>query len=174
MNGEKARDYYPFNHKGLVLADGDVAVLDCRGSHLCGYVALPNDSIPKEWRGNYAADALQYLNIHGGITYCDAHEEDTVFGFDCAHSGDDENPLLKDPEHVKQLVLQMKAQLLAYAAVIDEWRAADRETRIKMVDEIAHSGSYEGAPGMGFMLGLLSGRPEFGEGATQEEATEDK
>jgi len=60
---------YPFKHEGLVLQDGNKAVLSVR--HMCGYVTLPADKVPKEWHGHYDADGLQYLAIHGGITYCE-------------------------------------------------------------------------------------------------------
>jgi len=67
-------NFYPFNHEHCELVKDNKAVLQViygsGNSHLCGYVALKKEQVPKEWWRNYDADALQYLNIHGGITYC--------------------------------------------------------------------------------------------------------
>lgn len=67
---------YPFRHPGVILRNSLKVVLTTDGygfsaGHLCGYAAFPADQIPKEWHGNYHADGLQYLAIHGGITYCE-------------------------------------------------------------------------------------------------------
>jgi hypothetical protein len=40
-------------------------------SHLCGYVILPKNSVPKDWWGSYDAPGLNSLAIHGNITYCE-------------------------------------------------------------------------------------------------------
>lgn len=62
---------YPFQHEATVLVEGHLAVLvNNQGAH-CGYTSIPADEVPREWHGNYDADGLQYLSIHGGITYCD-------------------------------------------------------------------------------------------------------
>lgn len=37
----------------------------------CGYVALRTKDIPRSWHGDFNADGLQYLSIHGGITFCE-------------------------------------------------------------------------------------------------------
>lgn len=47
---------------------------------LCGYVALPKKSIPKRWWGKY--EALDAIEIHGGITYADVQGDYAIFGFD--------------------------------------------------------------------------------------------
>jgi hypothetical protein len=167
-------NFYPFNHSGLVLAEGNRAVLRCgtdsawSHKHLCGYVALPIGSVPIEWRGNYNADALQYLAVHGGFTFCEVEPKENpshvVFGFDCAHL-DDENDLdLQDPAYVMRLTQQMEDQLLAYAAQIEEWRSADRERRIAMIDVIIKSAQIKTELGFGSMISMLSGAEEFGVG----------
>jgi hypothetical protein len=62
-------NFYPFNHEGVEVIKDNKAILRCHNSHFCGYVAFPFAQIPKKWWGNYNADALQYLSIHGGLTY---------------------------------------------------------------------------------------------------------
>ena len=51
---------------------------------LCGYVIVE--------RGNllYGKDYsdLNFINVHGGLTYGLTKEEHTVYGFDCGHWGD--------------------------------------------------------------------------------------
>ena len=69
-------NFYPFNHKDICLIDNNKAVLRTETGHLCGYVAIPSDQAPDSWHGNYGADALQYLSIHGGLTYCEVHGGD--------------------------------------------------------------------------------------------------
>lgn len=70
--------FYPFNYKGLVLADETCAVIKGENpmagySGHCGYCVFPKDEIPVEWHGDYNADGLGLLNVHGGITYCSVH-----------------------------------------------------------------------------------------------------
>jgi hypothetical protein len=73
-------NFYPFNHKDCILIKDNKAILSC-DSHLCGYVALPVDQVPVEWYGEYNADALQYLNIHGGITFCEVYSNDIGYKY---------------------------------------------------------------------------------------------
>lgn len=202
---------YPFEHKGLVLQEGNFAVLSNGNGALCGYVAIPAAEVPREWHGDYSADGLQYLHVHGGITYCGVgggdeeariaaehlakdtvkipHEEGSlddklaayarrreaiqmaaasvpyshvVFGFDCGHAGDDTRAELGDPQHVLQLAKVMNQQLLAYAARIEEWRAANREGRTAILDEIRETASIKGELGFGAMIALLGGARELG------------
>lgn len=69
-------DFYPFNYKGLLLADEGHAVIKGERpmegfSGHCGYCVFPKDEIPEEWHGNYNADSLGYVDAHGGLTYAD-------------------------------------------------------------------------------------------------------
>jgi hypothetical protein len=70
---ETVMHFYPYNHENVVLRDGDLVVLRNRMGALCGYCAFAPDEVPKEWHANYDADALQYLAIHGGLTYGEVH-----------------------------------------------------------------------------------------------------
>lgn len=165
MNNSKFK-FYPFNHKDCILIDKNCVIIEVlksyNGKHLCGYVALENKLIPKEWQGDYHADALQYLAIHGGITFCETFKEYTVFGFDCAHAGDEHNKDLRDPNHVMKLTKQMEHLLLSYAECIGDWRKADRETRLNIIDDINKSAQIPCSPGFGAMVGALGGGKEFG------------
>ena len=158
-------EFYPFNSSNMVLREDNMAIVrhDSLG-HLCGYVAFPAKDIPKKWHGTYNADALQYLNIHGGLTFAKKPNDDwVVFGFDCAHSGDEDNASLKDPEYVMDLTRQMEQQLIDYAAIIKKWRKANRGKRMEMVDEIRDKGKHSEEIGFGALLGALWGATEFGD-----------
>jgi len=111
-------DFYPFKKRSetdefeLVWAVKNKAIVrhsnchfntDCFFTKMApynGYVAIHNSEIPIKWQGNYSADGLQDLNIHGGITYSKNEGIYTVFGFDCAHPYDEKNAnlyFLADP-----------------------------------------------------------------------------
>jgi len=151
-------DFCPFNSNDIVLREDNLVVLRSIMNHLCGYAAFSADVIPKEWHGNYNADALQYLNVHGGITYAEVPKEGwVVFGFDCAHVDDDKNPALQNPNYVMELTRQMRQQILDYAAVIEEWREADSKKRCEMMDKIRDAGEHKEHFGFGAMIDLLCG-----------------
>jgi hypothetical protein len=159
---EQKYKFYPFDNERLVLTDDNLAVLLSSSGHYCGYVAIRNKDIPKEWCGNYDSDALQYLSIHGGITYCESKGDYTVFGFDCAHAGDEENEKLRDKNHIMDLAKQMRQQLERYSKCIDEWREAGREARIDIIQRIRESAKYPVDVGFAASLSMLAGAPEFG------------
>lgn len=76
-------NFYPFK-KGkdyeLVLLKDNKAVIKMKTTYMRapynGYVVFPTKDIPKDWWGNNNAGALQYLDIHGGITYCEVYNND--------------------------------------------------------------------------------------------------
>lgn len=203
-------NFYPYNHKNVVATDGDLCVLRNDMGRFCGYCSFDPSEVPVEWHGNYNADALQYLAVHGGITYGEVHGDNdeeryrainaakdsvpspdddapllirsdyyqkrheagdraalsvpytrVVFGFDCGHYRDEQNPSLSDHEHVLGLARQMRAQLLAFSKVVVQWRAADRDQRIRIMDEIRNSVGQPVELGFGALIGALAGAPEF-------------
>jgi len=150
-------NFYPFNDEDVVKVKGNKAIIRMikppitflfsdvllnqmdlanKPTHLSGYVALPKVKVPREWWGNYKADGLQSLNVHGGITYCRVISDYVVFGFDCTHKGDDKRPELDNPDYVMELVEDMERQLLAYAEVVEDWRKADVKERTKIIEQI--------------------------------------
>jgi len=167
LNKEKASyNFYPFDNEDKVLEKGSLAVLRSSSlyGHLCGYCVLKKTDLPKEWhQGDYGKDGLHYLNVHGGLTYGREQGDYVVFGFDCAHLGDNEKPRLKDSEHVLKLAAEMEAQIIEHAKSITAWRASNRDTRTKMMDEIRDKAEIGGSFGFGAMLGMLGGGKEFGE-----------
>lgn len=61
--------------------------------HYCGYCRFPKRPLIEQGYNGIAA----YVPVHGGITYAEeAKDGSMVYGFDCAHSGDEERPELRD------------------------------------------------------------------------------
>ena len=59
------------------------------GSHICGYARFKSRPVIEQGYGGI----LTYAVVHGGITYSAEDEGGTVvYGFDCAHAGDDRDP----------------------------------------------------------------------------------
>jgi len=111
--------------------------------YYCGYVAIPNEKLPIEWKNeDLYADDLHRLNIYGGLNYCDYQEEYTVFGFDCNHYGDDERKELQDEKFVFRLVDQMEYCILEYAKQYDKWKKSYNLGRLIIIKSInSHSTS---------------------------------
>lgn len=210
-------NFYPFvngkDHE-LILVNDNKAVIRMKTTYARapynGYVTFPTKDIPKDWWGDYNAGALQYLNIHGGITYCEVNNSNgnelrkktnkqiqkvrstkgidwsekwkktrklelkaskkigsldnsyVVFGFDCAHLGDEENFNLQNPEYVMGLTEKMEQQLMSYAKIYEEWKKMDRKEQIKTIEEIIGKIKINEL-GMGAMIDILAGAKTFKE-----------
>jgi hypothetical protein len=128
-----------------------------RGYHLCGYVAIPKVKLPKSWHGNYDGPGLQYLNVHGGLTYAEIRGSYCIFGFDCAHAGDEENEDMYNPEYVMKLTEQMEEQIMSFAAIYPEWYASSDEERIAMLQKIRDSAETQEHLGFGALIDMMSG-----------------
>ena len=76
-------DYHIFPHKGLIC---EVARHPSQG-HYCGYVLVPKGHKLYEM-GYDEAYGMADINVHGGLTYADSHNEYWALGFDCNHGGD--------------------------------------------------------------------------------------
>jgi len=154
------RNYYPFNYEGNVKIENNKVVLqhDTLG-HLCGYVAFNKKDIPQAWHGSYDAPGLQGLNIHGGLTFCDVKEDEVIFGFDCAHLDDDENPDLLDVDYVMGLTKQMEQQLIAYKQHFTRFKRLTKNSKLrgKILDEVRGTATVNCEFGFGTMIGLLAG-----------------
>lgn len=80
------------------------------GEWYCGYVAFPLKDVPDDMRDCYT-EKLSDVVVHGGMTYCETHGDYIVFGFDCAHAGDESNPKVHDPKWVMDETTRMECQL---------------------------------------------------------------
>ena len=130
-------------------------------SYLCGYVEFPKSQIPERWWDDFTAEGLKYLRVHGGITHVATDETTVVFGFDCAHAGDDDRPDLQNPEHVYRLVKDMETLISVYANRIQAWRAASPHDRMAIIDEINGLANVREDMGFYALLDLMQGAPTF-------------
>jgi len=143
--------------------DNKMVVRYVRGdlSYLCGYVEFPKSQIPERWWDDFTAEGLKYLRVHGGITHVATDETTVVFGFDCAHAGDDDRPDLQNPEHVYRLVEDMETLISVYANRIQAWRAASPHDRMTIIDEINSFAQFREEFGTYAMLDMMRGAPTF-------------
>lgn len=153
---------YPYRYRGLVKSEGDLAVIRTDMGHLCGYCAFSIAEIPGSWIGSYDAPGMHFLAIHGGLTYAEREGDFTIYGFDCAHSGDSGNPALSDVEHVFELTRQMRAQLELLRDRYSEFEAADRQGKAAILDDIRANAQLKSEAGIGQMIEMLSGAPTLG------------
>ena len=212
-------NFYPFNEKGkdyeLISVKDNKAVIKMKTTYMRspynGYVTFPTKDIPKDWWGNDNAGALQYLDIHGGITFCECYNnnveknkeyinktkkkiemikekdymkrfnkqqeerlkanievgeiEDSyiVFGFDCAHSGDEDNSNLQNPDYVMELTERMEQQLIDYSKIYEEWKKMGRKEQIEAIEEITGEIKINEL-GFGAMIDILAGGKIFKKG----------
>lgn len=130
-------------------------------SYLCGYVEFPKSHIPELWWDDCSAEGLKYLRIHGGITHVATDETTVVFGFDCAHAGDDDRPDLQNIDHVYHLVEDMETLISVYAGRIQAWRAASPHDRMTIIDEINALAQFREDLGTIALLDMMQGMPTF-------------
>jgi len=130
-------------------------------SYLCGYVEFPKSQIPERWWDDFTAEGLKYLSVHGGITHVATDETTVVFGFDCAHAGDDDRPDLQNPEHVYRLVKDMETLISVYANRIQAWRAASPHDRMAIIDAINGLAMIREGFGTPALIDMIQGAPTF-------------
>jgi hypothetical protein len=85
-----------------------------------------------------------------------------VFGFDTNHHNDENNPLLKDKDHVMQLTIQMEQQI---NALIDVWdsnfKNLSTDLKKSLINTIRSQAEIDCEIGLGGLLKLLSGEDEI-------------
>jgi len=78
--------------------------------HYCGYCVFPERLVKEQGDSGL----LTYVPVHGGITYAEETEEGRmVYGFDCAHAGDE-----CDPRCTDELWLTHETETMAGAILI--------------------------------------------------------
>lgn len=150
---------YPYNYEGDALREGRFVVIRTDLGHLCGYTAIDNRLLPASWHGSYDPSPLQLMAIHGGVTYAENLGDFTIFGFDCCHAGDRENPALQDVQHVMALVREMDRLIMLF--ITEHWPTfafASVEERCAIIDQINAASAFPANPGLGGMLAILSGK----------------
>ena len=81
-----------------------------------------------------------------------------VFGFDCAHSGDEENEKLGDLNHVVMLTVQMRDQITEFAKVWNLYMATEsKKDKCIILDSVRSKAEIRTELGLGGMLNLITG-----------------
>ena len=102
--------------------------------HHCGYVGVPENH--PAFNLDYSVDALEDIEVHGGITFSSKHERYPAcsyhpvrwFGFDCGHYGD-----IPSPEYHATLNEKMQK----YSCANDEGIFRDVEFCTKECESLA-------------------------------------
>lgn len=138
MNKEKM---YPESEAKIVWKKGKVkfalvekeAGLFAPFSYYCGYCIFPKRFLVERGYGGIVI----YVPVHGGITYAKEREDGSmVYGFDCAHVGDEDKPELKDINWLKKECEAMaKALRIAKKYEKDYLLAPNNEKRAEVIDK---------------------------------------
>lgn len=156
-------NFYPFNHENCIWNEDNKAII-LRTPYLdipenkrpmfnpilwqnyyCGYVLYHKSQMPTEWfNSDRQIDLLDMLGIHGGISYKDVHGDYLVFGFDCNHAFDSENPKLQDKNYIIELINQMEQQINLHIKKLLEFRKLKtKKQKIEHINEIIESSRYK-------------------------------
>lgn len=126
---------------------------------LNGYVAFPKRNAPR-LPANRTGNIVQYIPVHGGITWARKDSYAAVWGFDTGHYGSEKQPRT-DKDWIRAHCWVLYRGLLAAEKLWPEFERASRDRRAEIADELL--GLIEEQPmleKMGFeaMIGLLFGR----------------
>ncbi|HZF24008.1 MAG TPA: hypothetical protein VE030_11160 [Burkholderiales bacterium] len=128
---------------------------------LNGYVAFPKRHAPKLPTNSYGG-ILQYIPVHGGVTYAVKDSYMAVWGFDTLHCDSGEVPRADRAWILGQCRL-LHTGLLIAAKLWPEWRKASQARRTEMADwmlQLVDDGrvGLTGRLNLGSMLDLMRGR----------------
>lgn len=102
--------------------------------HYCGYIRFQERPVIEP--GYHGM--LNYVPVHGGITYAEEDKEDgsMVYGFDCGHLDDEGRRELKDEEWLGEECYRM-GQAIRIAAIYESRYLSDEsnEVRAKVIEE---------------------------------------
>lgn len=166
---------YPEGHSGVVETWGhdgltftvlhvDRSYVD--GGHYCGYVRFPKRPLREQGYGGIAT----YVPVHGGITFAKPFDDGSfVYGFDCAHAGDDSDDHDYDPKVRDIAWLKAECERLAVGIVTAKkyerryLRNITQAGKAKAIDEYhdemrALGAEFSLQDNFGAMIGVLCGQ----------------
>jgi len=132
--------------------------------HYCGYVRFKKNPFAKGTGCHYEG-FRNYIPVHGGITYAKKDAKGYVYGFDCAHAGDEKRPELKDiawlKKHTEQfcdmLILAKPYEQHYRRLLSNKAKAKVISAYIERVENLVDIEKFEQI-GFGAMINLLSGK----------------
>lgn len=129
--------------------------------HYCGYARFA--SKPLKTKGYWGI--VTYAPVHGGVTYAEARDDGSiVYGFDCAHRGDQSNPLLWDLDYLTNECEAMALSLVKAAEFEEEYETASSDKVVDVINRYhASLGKYDVrfdlSDNFGAIINFLFGRP---------------
>lgn len=127
----------------------------------CGYARFPEDPLPRT--SGYDGIA-EYVPVHGGITYAECEDGEMVYGFDCAHAGDEHDARFQDVEWLLGECDSMARAIKVAAQFEARFEDADDADKAEIGEEYLaclsrdHGFSYEdGDLSMGYHIRRLFG-----------------
>lgn len=161
MNTETVLEFDADGLPGMIRKinySGAYASMMGRDGHHCGYVRFPERPVKED--GYYGI--LTYVPVHGGITYAGEHADGGfVYGFDCAHAGDNQNPDTWDMEWLQAQCVLMKRSIELAAKYEDEYLANEsNDYRSELIARYhAELGaSFDVRDNFGAMINVLFGQ----------------
>ena len=99
--------------------------------HYCGYCTFPHRPVREHGYNGF----MEYVPVHGHITYAAVEQTGTTYGFDCAHAGDDEDPNCQDEQWVK-VECERMAEAIKLAVVYEPayLEAGTNEEKAAIID----------------------------------------
>jgi len=123
----------------------------------CGYVRFPAKPVKED---SYHG-ILSYVPVHGGITYARLDNGGMEYGFDCAHSGDEDDSNTRNIDWLKNQCQKLADGIMLAAKYEDRYLLAsgDNEKRADIIDEFTEKlGGLDMRNNFGAMLNVLSGQ----------------
>jgi len=159
------KKYYPKDHASVAWEKDEISfyLVKQRMGHWCGYCQFPKRPVIEQGYDGI----LTWVPVHGGITFADEYPEGVmVYGFDCAHAGDEDNPKVSDEAWLRSEAERLATNIQAVVkyeeryllAETDKKKADVLEEYLNEVGSNAHSLVNDDV-NFGAMIGLLCGRP---------------
>ena len=126
--------------------------------HYCGYARFSERPV----KHSGCDGIMDYIPVHGGITFTNNDEAGYVYGFDCAHYNDENNPLTHDLDWLKGQCHTMADAIKCIVEFEDAYLLADgdNEERLKILEAFQDKLGKNIVPtnSVGVMLNILSGK----------------
>lgn len=134
MSDKFWEDYFGAN---LGEVSGDCATaLAPMHDHYNGYVRFRLEDIPSSWHGDYDADPLQFLDVHGGLTHARVEGDYAVFGFDTIHASDELNGNFRSSAFVMRMTKDMHRQIKELSNRWVEYCLVDDTGKGEILDDV--------------------------------------
>jgi hypothetical protein len=123
--------------------------------HYCCYARFKQNPFT---RGCHYQGFRAYIPVHGGITYAEKDSQGYVYGFDCAHAGDEDRPELKDIDWLTRHTERFCDMLLLARDYESRYKKLkSNKAKAKVIDEYREKVNASEEIGFGAMINVLTG-----------------